>query len=247
MSGNREKDWGANKLFREGQAKQVLSDLFFDYLDVVEYLKPKVAIAENVKGLILGNAKWYTKRIFARFKEVGYRPQLFLINSANCGVAQTRERVFFIALREDIKRPPLVLNPKHKWVTAGEATSDLQVLTDDEIRETIPSRNDLKCWPNTPKGRLYKEFIQKTEHRLSGFNAARLDDNKPSRTLLARSLYTHWSQCRTLTFRECKRLASFPDDYIAKTPKIGNYMLGMSVPPKMTKVIAEHVISQWLM
>jgi len=49
VSGNREKDWGKKKHFREGQAVQVLDDLFFDYLNLVEKLKPKVAIAENVR------------------------------------------------------------------------------------------------------------------------------------------------------------------------------------------------------
>ena len=98
MAGSREKAWGIEKHFREGQAKQVLSDLFFDYLDLVGRLKPKVAIAENVKGMLIGNAKGYTKMVMARFKELGYRPQLFLLNAADCGVPQKRERVF-VAVR----------------------------------------------------------------------------------------------------------------------------------------------------
>jgi DNA (cytosine-5)-methyltransferase 1 len=49
VSGDRQKGWGKKKHFREGQTEQVLSDLFFDYLDLVEQLRPRVAIAENVK------------------------------------------------------------------------------------------------------------------------------------------------------------------------------------------------------
>lgn len=135
MAGNREKDWGKDKHFREGQSKQVLDDLFFDWLDLVEHLKPKVAIAENVKGLIQGNAKGYVKLIMARFKVIGYNAQLFLVNATDCGVPQKRERVFFIALRDDIVKPKLVLAPTHRWIGAGEATSDLQILTDDEIKK----------------------------------------------------------------------------------------------------------------
>jgi site-specific DNA-cytosine methylase len=56
----------------------------------------------------------------------------------------------------------------------------------------------------------------------------------------------HWSECRKLSFREWKRLGSFPDDYVAKTDKIGKYMIGMSVPPKMTEAVARAVIDQWL-
>ena len=46
--------------------------------------------------------------------------------------------------------------------------------------------------------------------------------------------------------RTHSRLGSFPDDYHAKTDKIGKYMIGMSVPPKMTEVVARAVIDQWL-
>lgn len=49
-----------------------------------------------------------------------------------------------------------------------------------------------------------------------------------------------------MTFREWKRLGSFPDDYQAKSDKIGKYMIGMSVPPKMTEVVARAVVEQWL-
>jgi DNA (cytosine-5)-methyltransferase 1 len=59
MAGNREKDWGKDKVFREGQAMQVLDTLFFDFIDLAKELQPKVVIAENVKGLLLGNAKEY--------------------------------------------------------------------------------------------------------------------------------------------------------------------------------------------
>ena len=46
--------------------------------------------------------------------------------------------------------------------------------------------------------------------------------------------------------REAKRLGSFPDDYHAKTDKIGKYMIGMSVPPRMTEAVARAVITQWI-
>ena len=59
-------------------------------------------------------------------------------------------------------------------------------------------------------------------------------------------MINHWGEPRTLTFREWKRLGSFPDDYQAKTDKIGKYMIGMSVPPKMTEQVARAVIDQWL-
>ena len=247
MAGSREKAWGKEKHFREGQAKQVLSDLFFDFLDVAEHLKPKVIIAENVKGMIQGNAKGYCKLVMARLKEIGYRPQLFLLNAADCGVPQKRERVFFCAVREDVSDKKLILAPQHRWISAGEAVSDLQVLTKEEIEDTKPAANDLKCWSHTKKGESYKEFLLKTEKRDACFGHFKLSDLLPSKTLTANHvLLTHWGKCRCLTFREWKRLGSFPDDYQAKTDKIGKYMIGMSVPPKMTEQVAKAVCEQWL-
>ena len=248
MAGSREKAWGKDKHFREGQAKQVLSDLFFDYLDLVGRLRPKVAIAENVKGMLIGNAKGYTKMVMARFKEMGYRPQLFLLNSADCGVPQKRERVFFCAVRDDIDVPPLKLAPKHRWVSAGEATSDLQVLTTEEVVETAPSGRDLKWWHKTEKGdgSGYATATTRETGKRTGFNTIRLDDRLPANTLTAGDSLRHWDECRKLTLRESKRLGSFPDDYHAKTDKIGKYMIGMSVPPKMTEQVARAVIQQWL-
>lgn len=248
MAGSREKSWGKDKHFREGQAKQVLSDLFFDYLDLVERLKPKVAIAENVKGMILGNAKGYTKLVMQRFREIGYRVQLFLVNAADCGVPQRRERVFFCALREDIDRPALELKPRHRWISAGEATADVQELTAAEKNDTKPRPLDLQWWHKTQPGdgSGYATAREKEQGKRCAFNHIRLDASGPCNTLKAQDNFTHWSQCRSLTYREWKRLGSFPDDYHAKTDKIGKYMIGMSVPPKMTEVVARAVIDQWL-
>ena len=246
MAGSREKAWGKDKHFREGQAKQVLDDLFFDWLDLVEHLKPKVAIAENVKGMLQGNAKGYCKLIMERFKATGYNAQLFLVNAADCGVPQKRERVFFVALREDIIKPRLVLTPNQKWISAGEATSDLQVLTDDEIRDTGVNNLDLKYWHKCKKGESYSDANIREGGKGSYFSHYRLDDRKASNTLTATNNLTHWVKCRGLTYREWKRLGSFPDDYQAKTDKIGKYMIGMSVPPKMMQQVAEAVVKQWL-
>lgn len=246
LSGKREKNWGKEKHFREGQAKQVLSDLFFDYLDLVERLKPKVVIAENVKGMIIGKAKGYTKLIMARLREIGYQPQLFLVNAADCGVPQRRERVFFVALRNDIDGAKLKIAPKSKWVGVGDATDDIQKLSDEDIIKTKPGDCDLKWWPLTIKGEDYCKAVNRKEGKDRLWAHKKLHDKIPSNTLTASDTFTHWSECRRLTLREWKRIGSYPDDYKMKSDKIGKYLIGMSVPPKMTKVIADAVISQWL-
>ena len=104
MAGNRDKDWGKDKKFREGQAEQVLDTLFFDFIDLAKELQPKVVIAENVKGLMMGTAKEYVKKIYKLFKDSGYQLKVepYLLDSSKMGVPQRRQRVFFIALRNDI-------------------------------------------------------------------------------------------------------------------------------------------------
>jgi len=78
MAGKREKDWGKKKQFREGQSEQVLDDLFFDFIELARKLQPKIVIAENVKGMLHGNAKGYVKQIIGLFAVAGYDVQLFL-------------------------------------------------------------------------------------------------------------------------------------------------------------------------
>ena len=246
MSGSREAAWGKDKHFREGQAKQVLSDLFFDFLDLAGRLRPKVVIAENVKGMLIGNAKGYTKLVMARFVELGYRPQLFLVNAADCGVPQARERVFFVALRNDIAKPKLNLAPKCKWISAGEACNGMGPLTPAELEYTKPDKTDLLWWPKTKPGESYADAVVRDGLKQKLWNFVKLDPTKPSCTLPSANVVRHWSELRTLTFREFKRLGSFPDDYHAKSDDIGKYMVGMSVPPRMTEAVARAVVSQWL-
>ena len=71
IAGSRGKSWGKAKHFREGQARQVLDTLFFDFIDLAKRLQPKVVVAENVKGLLLGDAIQYVRRIYEEFRAAG--------------------------------------------------------------------------------------------------------------------------------------------------------------------------------
>ena len=246
-SGNREDDWGREKHFREGQAKQILSDLFFDFLNLAERLQPRTIIAENVKGMIIGNAKGYCKMVMQRLRDLGYRPQLFLINAADCGVPQRRERVFFCAVRNDVSDRPLKLTPKHQWISVGEATRDLQGTA--QTRSSDVKLSDLvqTLWNGTKPGDSLDKASLKINGKPGWFTWNRLAENQLSPTVVAGADSTlHWSEPRRCSFAELKRIGSFPDDYVARTNAIGKYMVGMSVPPKMMEVVARAVCSQWL-
>lgn len=245
-SGNRHKDWGRVKHFREGQASQVLDDLFFEFLDLADRLRPRVLVAENVKGMAMGKAKGYVRLVFSRMREIGYRPQLFLINAADCGVPQRRERVFFCALRNDIEAPRLELAPRHRWVSAREATADVKLTPDEAEGLALNSNTDKTWWPKTKPGESYSAAVERAGGKAKMWNHVKASPNRPASTLTGSDRLKHWGQRRRLSFAEWKRLGSFPDDYIAKNEKIGKYIVGMSVPPLMMKAVADAVIEQWL-
>jgi DNA (cytosine-5)-methyltransferase 1 len=244
-AGNREKDWGKRKHFREGQAEQVLDDLFFDFIALAEKVRPRAIIAENVTGLMKGNAKGFLTMIFARLRVVGYRPQMFMLDASRCGVPQKRERVFVCAQRDDQAARPLKITAATSQVSAASATCDL-VLSDEEISETVLGDSGRKWWPLTRPGESFSDAVERTGAKPKLWGHVKLLGAGAAPTLTAVDTYTHWSAPRHLSFREWKRLGSFPDDYIAKTPKIGKYMIGMSVPPKMAEVVGAAVRDQWL-
>lgn len=210
--------------------------------------QPPVIIAENVSGLIKGNGKGYAKLIADRLTHIGYKPQLFLIDAADCGVPQHRERAFFVALRNDIQAPKLVLDPSEPYISVSDVCADLQQLTAEELIETKASACTQKWWPDTKPGDLFSNTRVRLGYTRSLFCHIRLDGSRPSNTITscARSTLSHWDTCRKLSLRELTRICSFPEDYKYKSVNQGAYLLGMSVPPLMMKYVASEVIKQWL-
>jgi DNA (cytosine-5)-methyltransferase 1 len=241
-AGHREEKWGGNFHFREGQAVQRLDDLFFDFIDVAAKLKPKVVVAENVKGLVLGNAKGYVKQIFGRFKEAGYDTRLFLVNAAAMGVPQRRVRTIFVAVRRDLGRT-VGLSFDEAPISAGDALAGI-VLNAQEILSTKPSKMDQLFWPGTKVGSSYEEECRRIRGKSAYFNSFRLDSRKPVPTLTSYT-YTllHWSELRKFCERELSRFQTFPEDFNFLDARPG-YLIGMSVPPFMMQRIALEVCRQ---
>ena len=239
MAGDREENWGKSKKFREGQADQILSDLFFDYLDLVGKLRPKVTVAENVKGMLIGKAKGYCDLIFKRYDSLGYDVQLFLINAATLGVPQRRERVFFVARRRDLNLPKLVLNINEKPVTFRDLSSKLpfQDLTDTDANELTRA-----FWNKTKPGESFEDAAGGNY-----FNHKRLALDEPTLTLTAGCCLTHPTEMRNISWIEACLIGSYPYDYdfLGKDWKMKVYCIGMSVPPVMTAQLAAQIAEQW--
>lgn len=238
MSGSREEKWGKEHHFREGQAKQKLDDLFFHFVETANKLKPKVVIAENVKGLISGKARGYVSDIIKRLDEIGYKTQLFLLNSATMGVPQKRERVFFIAHRKDLDLPELKLKFNEKPILFKDIKGPIGKPMNQET-ETY------KRWTKRrPQDNTISDITQRIENKVSGFNTVLIHDNKVPNTLASGSTFLRYAEPYHLSNMELIKIQTFPSDFnfLDQTPQ---YVLGMSVPPLMMEKIATEVYKQW--
>lgn len=240
MAGSREKAWGKKKKFREGQAEQVLDDLFFHYIELAKKLQPKVVVAENVKGMLQGNAKGYVKQIIGLFNVAGYDVQLFLLNGATMGLPQKRERVFFVCSRKDLEFPKLKLffnEPSVSVKTAFNSIKDINYKGKDCSKSSMVKYYN-KCNPG--------ESFSKHHPKGSLFGQTKLPINKPCGTLTSKKdQMWHYESPRLLSKPECCVLSSFPIDYTYKTDDLAKYQVGMSVPPLMMHKISEQIYKQW--
>ena len=226
MAGLREDAWGKEKMFREGQAEQVLDTLFFDFIDLAKKLQPKVIVAENVKGLLLGNAIQYVREIYRAFDLAGYYVQHWLLDASKMGVPQRRERVFFVALRKDLSEP--FLEQVDMFTLAPKINLEFK-------EPYIPIKEFVKGQPK-------KETQNYSQTR---FGDVMLDVNRPANTI-ATDINRYWLDENTLIDDESKKLiGSYPIDYDFKNEN-PQYLIGMSVPPLMTAQIADRIYEYWL-
>lgn len=237
MAGAREKNWGENKKFREGQAEQVLDDLFFDFIAVAKRLQPKVIVAENVKGMLFGKAQGYLVMIKKQIEEAGYNVQLFSLNAATMGVPQRRERVFFICSRKDLNFPKLDLSFNEPPITFGEVEAQAEVKLGKKLSETYQ-----KMWRETPMGKPFSYVHPKG----SFFNSMRVSANQVLPTITATSggKMAHYAHPHDISNEMLCLCGSFPTDYNFKNIE-ARYLIGMSVPPVMVAQVANAIYQQW--
>jgi DNA (cytosine-5)-methyltransferase 1 len=252
--------WGQTKSYSDGKVVENIEDLFFEFLRVAKEISPKVIIAENVKGLTIGEAKEYYNRILNEFENIGYEVVSEVMDSRYYGVSQTRSRVIFIAVRQDVADEVglnfLTMNhlfpePSRTAIPLKDALVDLEY-DDEEVKYLTEKFERTAYWKQT--GSKMETFPKKV---LSGmdyhpkghhFNLKRVSLEVPAPTLTAMGNGDttagafHWSESRKLTLGELKRIMSLPDDF-KLTGKWNQKAerVGRMVPPLMMKQIAESV------
>ncbi len=240
MAGDREDSWGKKKKFREGQAEQTLDDLSFIFIETVEKLKPKCVIIENVEGLIKGEAWGYVQKIYKQLNTVGYKVGHWLLKGQNMGVPQTRHRVFFIAIRNDVKFDITTLDMSFNYepILFGEIKDGVG----DPLNPKTLTYNYL-CKANSNDKRISDTLLRLGEKEKC-FTELICWENNIMQTVRGGGGLYRGTEKTHVSCEDIINAQTFPQDYnfINRTRNNVQYICGMSVPPVMIKRIVTRLI-----
>ncbi len=239
--------------------------LYLQYCRIVEKVKPEFFVLENVKGLLTLNNGKFKEDIVERFTKLGYIVDYKILNSADYGVPQNRNRVFFVGIKNKKFKFP---KEKLKKVTTYEAISDLTSYEDKYTTSaqtsyqknmrgnnkqlknnefTVHTEKTIDVISKIPDGGkitdLPKEFWE-----IRKYNKAfqRMNSKLQSNTIdTGHRNYFHYSENRIPTVRESARIQSFPDNFIFYGSRTSQYkQVGNAVPPLLANAIAIEIMKQ---
>lgn len=261
LAGKRNEADYRNKLYRE-------------YQRIAEIIRPKAFVLENVRLLTSmkeEDGSSVLQNIIDGFESIGYSTTYRVLNSADYGVPQGRERVIFIGVDKTLGVCPSLPEETHtqsksdlfqkpKALTFKDACGDLEVFEAggaskrDPLHWAITHPEHVLEWLRiTPEGKSAHENEDPKMRPPSGYNTTykRLRWDEPSSTIstnfnmISGSRNVHPTATRSLTIREAMRCQSFPDDFKV----VGNWMdvrkaIGNAVPPLLAEKIAQHILKQ---
>lgn len=267
-AGRRAEGWGQVRKYSD--TKQRVDDLFFEFVRLVDGVRPKVFVAENVSGLVKGVAKGYFKEILRAMKAVGYRVEARLLDAQWLGVPQSRQRIIFVGVREDLDRAPAFPRPLPYRYSLRDAIGDMTTVVahrpdmgDSIAKDTSPvspastvlARARHATLTVEPETDISRYAVGAEWDRLAPgqqsekyFDLVRPDERAPSPAVTASggststASVTHPTERRKFTIAELRRVCGFPDDFVLT----GTYAqqwerLGRAVPPPMMRAVAETV------
>lgn len=203
------------------------SGLYLAMVEAVKRVRPKVFVAENVKGLLMEYNKDSLRRVIEDFTALGYKVDYELYNSADFGVPQTRERVFIVGVLGGMGEfvHPVKNTCQSSWVSTEAAIKDLEDLPEDKSINHIWSR----------------------AKRSQGQGGRQLRADQPSTTIRAEchgNIQFHYKLDRRISMREAARIQSFPDSFIFKSRlRETERQVGNAVPPLLAWHFAKHLAS----
>jgi len=241
------------------------ADTINAYLDIVRAVKPPVLLFENVPAFAFkGKDEGITAfraglEAVNRSAGTNYAPSVFLVNAANYGIPQIRERIFVVAARNGAEfRMP---TPTHgagstrRYVTAWDAIGELDEQSPDDSLSVQGKWADLL--PSIPEGKNYLwHTLEGGGLPLFGWRTRfwsfllKLSKRLPAWTIQASPGPAigpfHWRN-RLLSIDELARLQSFPKDYSIQGARTASRrQIGNAVPPMLAEVIGVEIRRQLL-
>lgn len=209
--------------------------LFFEMCRILRERQPKCFIAENVKGILTANKKSAFPLILKEFEESGYDVQYRILNSANYGVPQKRERVIIVGFRKDLNIdfsfPDVEIEDENNFAPLKKViekkVDEKYFFSERAVAGMMKKRDSMN------KGRA--QDINKPCNTV-GAHLAKVSLNSTDPVLMEGKRY------RRFTPREVARIQSFPDDFELVGSEAAQYRaLGNAIPPVMFWYVAKSV------
>lgn len=238
-------------IWKRGGIETDRGNLYRYFVEAVKLKKPKVFVAENVKGLLTANGGKAVEQIARDFAEIGYVVDVDLYNFATYGVPQLRERIFIVGVRADLNwsftKPQPTHNPK-TYVTSGQALKGVKSVKLNQEKQNIADKTR-RMLELIPEGGNFSDIPKSSPLYVKGMIShvyRKLDRKKPSTTIIASggggTWGYHYEEPRPLTNRERARLFGYPDDFffVGSISDVRK-QIGNSVPPPAAKILGEHL------
>lgn len=239
--------------------KDPRNELVLTYAKLIRELRPKFIVMENVKGILTLQKGDYLKNVLRQLRDAGYNVDYKLINMADYGVPEIRERVIILGNRVGL--PVEFPEPDHSddpndglpmWENCWDAIKDLEKLGDNPgfnhvaLKHTEKNIERYKLIPEG--GRLPEDALPPELYRKNfGNTFKRLSRTRPALTMVPGNdaFPIHPTLNRSLTVREAARIQTFPDSMIFEgNRRQQGHQVGNAVPPVFSEKLAKFLLQQ---
>ena len=235
------------------------NELVLTYTKLIRELRPRFIVMENVKGILTLNGGAYIENVIKQLHDAGYNAKYKLINMADYGVPEIRERVIIIGNRVglpvEFPTPDHSYNPNDNlpaWENCWDAIKDLESLGDTPefnhvaLKHTEKNIERYKLIPEG--GRLPEDALPPELYRKNfGNTFKRLSRTRPALTMVPGNdaFPIHPTLNRSLTVREAARIQTFPDSMIFEgNRRQQGHQVGNAVPPVFSEKLALFIQEQ---